>query len=106
VKIPEPAKPTLDLTPTVRGPNPKDKAKAEAQAREAAQKQAEYRRELAAKLGEVTSGLKAGFESGTKVDVGSDPGAAYASYALLVQTVYDSAWQVQPDLSIQESLCL
>src|SRR6266540_1088849 len=101
-KTPVPTKDTLDLVPTVRGPNPKDKAKADAQAQEAARKQAEYCRELAAKLGEVTSGLKAGFEGGTKVVVGGDGGEAYSNYALLVQTVYDNAWQVLPDLAIQE----
>src|SRR6266540_1217929 len=34
VKTPVPTKDTLDLVPTVRGPNPKDKAKADAQAQE------------------------------------------------------------------------
>src|SRR5437867_4683755 len=101
-KTPEPAKPTLDLIPTVRGPSAKDKAKAEAEAREAAQRQADYRQKLATKLGDVTSGLKAGFEGGTKVDVFGDGREAYANYALLVQTVYDSAWQVLPDLALQE----
>ncbi len=102
VKTPAPTKPTLDLVPTVRGPNPKDKAKAEAQAREAARQQAEYRRRIVDKLDEVASGLKAGFEGGTKVEVGGDGREAYANYALLVQTVYDNAWHVLPDLAIQE----
>ncbi len=98
-KTPVPTKDTLDLVPTVRGPNPKDKAKADAQAQEAARKQAEYRRELAAKLGEVTSGLKAGFEGGTKVDVGGPGGEAYANYSSFVQAAYDAAWRVLPDLA-------
>jgi len=102
VKTPVAATPALELRPATRDPYAKERAKAEAQAREAAQQRAEYRRGLAAKLNEVNSGLKAGFESGTKVDVGGDGREAYADYAFLVQTVYDSAWQVQPDLASQE----
>ena len=105
VKTPEPAKPVLDLVPTVRGPSAKDKAKAEAEAREAreaAQRQTAYREKLAAKLGDVTSGLKAGFESGTKVDVGGPGSAAYANYASFVQAAYDAAWRVLPDLASKE----
>jgi len=105
VKTPEPAKPVLDLVPTVRGPSAKDKAKVEAEAREAREatrRQVEYREKLAAKLGDVTSGLKAGFESGTKVDVRGDGGAAYANYASFVQAAYDAAWRVLPDLASKE----
>lgn len=102
VKTPAPTKPALDLVPRVRGPNPKDKAKADAQAREAAQKQAEYRRQLADKLGQVATGLKAGFEGGTKVDVGGVGGEAYASYASFIQAAYDEAWRVLPDLASQD----
>jgi TonB family protein len=99
VKTPAPTKDTIDLVPTKRDPNAKEKAKAEAQAREAAQKQAEYRRELAEKLGQVATGLKAGFKDGTKVDVGGPGGEAYANYASFIQAAYDEAWRVLPDLA-------
>jgi TonB family protein len=105
VKPPELAKPTLDLTPTVRGPSAKEKAKAEAEAREAheaARRQAEYRQRLADQLGKLASGLKAGFEGGTKVDVGGPGGEAYANYSSLVQAAYDSAWRVLPDLASKD----
>ena len=101
----KPAEPKLDLVPTVKGPSAKEKARLEAearQAREASEKQAAFRKELTSKLGNMSSGLKAGFENGTKVDVGGDGAKAYAGYALLVQAAYDSAWQVQPDLAAQE----
>ena len=94
-----PAEPALDLKRTVRDPYAKERAKAAAEAKEAAQKRAEYRRELANKLDKVTDGLKAGFEGGTKVDVGGPGGEAYASYAALVQAAYDGAWRVLPDLA-------
>ena len=98
-KTPVATEPTLDLKRTVRDPYKQERAKAEAQAREAAQQRAEYRRELANKLDKVTDGLKAGFENGTKVDVGGPGGEAYASYAALVQAAYDGAWRVLPDLA-------
>jgi outer membrane biosynthesis protein TonB len=101
----KPAEPKLDLVPTVKGPSAKDKAKAEEaarQAREAAQKEKQFREGLANRLNTMSSELRAGFEGGTKVDVGGDGAKAYAGYALLVQAAYDSAWQVQPDLAVQE----
>jgi TonB family protein len=96
-KTPTPTQPTLDLVPSVR--TDPAKIKAEAQAREAAKQRADYNRLLATKLGEVTSGLKAGFEGGTKVDVGGPGGQAYANYATIVQAAYDAAWRVLPDLA-------
>ena len=98
VKTPAPTAPTLDLVPTVRGPSPKDKAKAEAEAR-AAQRQAEQRRELASQIAKAASGLKAGFKEGTQVDVGGPGGEAYANYASFIQAAYDQAWRVLPDLA-------
>lgn len=96
-KTPTPTQPALDLVPTVR--TDPAKIKADAQAREAAKQRAEYNQKLASKLGEVTSGLKAGFEGGTKVDVGGPGGQAYANYATIVQAAYDAAWRVLPDLA-------
>ncbi len=100
---PTPPKTILDsLVPTVRGPDKAAQARAEAQAREAVRQEAADRRALANRLGNVTAGLKAGFESGTKVEVGGTGGEAYANYAFLVQTIYDAAWLVLPDLAAQD----
>ncbi len=105
-KAPVPPKPQLELVPTVRNDNTKAREKAEAAEREtrkAAQQDANFRRELASKVAQTTtSGLKAGFEGGTKVDVGGPGGKAYANYALFVREAYDNAWQVMPDLASQD----
>jgi len=94
-----PTEPALDLKRTVRDPYKQERAKAAAEAKEAAQRQAEYRRELANRIGQANDKFKAGFEGGTKVDVGGPGGEAYASYASLVQAAYDGAWRVLPDLA-------
>ena len=102
-----PPKTILDsLVPTVRGSDKAAKDREEAQAREvarvAARQAAADHVALANRLGNVTAGLKAGFESGTKVEVGGTGGEAYANYSFLVQTIYDAAWQVLPDLASQD----
>ncbi|MEY2408562.1 MAG: TonB terminal [Verrucomicrobiota bacterium] len=98
-KPPVAPKPQLDLVPTVRNNTTKAREKEEAALREAARQDANLRREIASKLGQPTTALKAGFESGTKVDVGGPGGEAYANYSAFVQAAYDAAWRVLPDLA-------
>jgi TonB family protein len=106
VKTPATTTPKLDLTPTVRNNTTKAKEKAEAaerEARAAAQKDANFRKELASKIDRSSGAeLSAGFKDGVKVEVGGPGGQAYAGYALFVREIYENAWQVMPDLANQD----
>jgi TonB family protein len=93
----KPPEPTLK--PIVRGADTKAKEKAEAEAREAARAEAAYRSQIAKALGKTASGLREGFASGTKVEVGGPGGAAYADYRQFVQAIYDEAWLLPQDTS-------
>lgn len=114
---PEPTKPRINLSelkPVVKDDKSKAKAEAEAQAakeaKAAAQRQAAAanaaRQRLAQRLSGAAESLRAGFSSGTKVDVGGPGGEAYASYGALVQMAYESAWQVLPDLNDDDAVAV
>lgn len=110
------------LTPVKRTTVDKEKAKREAEkakreaeeraaAREAERQAAEQARQarvaqerFAKAVGQATSSLQRGFSSGTKVEIGGPGGEAYASYDAFVQAAYYDAWQVQSDVSDEDSV--
>jgi len=78
------------------------KAKAEAEAkatRDAVSK-------LASHLDKSVAGLSRGFAQGTAVDVGGPGGEAYADYAQFVKQMYDDAWVVMSDLTIEQGMAV
>jgi len=89
------------LVPKVRNNEDKIKARAEAETREAAREaaresaraEAAYQAKVARALGQMATGLREGFASGTKVDLGGPGGAAFADYGQIVQAIYQDAWE-------------
>jgi periplasmic protein TonB len=84
----------------------REKARKEAEAQEKARQAAEATRQarlaqqrLASAIGQATTALQRGFQSGTKIEVGGPGGEAYANYAAFVQAMYDEAWKVKPDFA-------
>jgi TonB family protein len=89
----------------------REKARKEAEAQEKARRAAEAARQaklaqerFAKALGNATTALQRGFQSGTKVEVGGPGGEAYANYDAFVQAAYYDAWQVQPDVADDDSV--
>jgi len=112
-----PVKPRIDLselTPVTK--TDKNKAKAEAEARaekeakEAARKQAAAanaaRQRLAQQFSKTADALQRGFSSGTKVDVGGPGGEAYANYGAFVQSAYEDAWKILPDINDDDAVAV
>lgn len=93
----------------------KAKAKAEAEARERAERaeheqaladaraQAAYANRVAKTIGGTAAGLREGFASGTKVDVGGPGGTAFADYRQFVQAVFDEAWILTRDITTEDA---
>ena len=102
-----------ELKPVQRTQADKAKAKAEAEAHERAaeasaqaRQMANARRKLGEKLSNQVSDMRSGFEGATKVEVGGPGGEAYADYGSLVQTIYQNAWRIQPDLSDEDFITI
>jgi len=92
--------PRVDLTKVVPRPNrttAKKNSEAEANARAAAADKAA--KQLAATVNDARARLRAGFASGTVVDVGGPGGEAYADYKEFVRAIYDEAWMVSDQLT-------
>src|SRR5258706_2987355 len=118
VKPTTPTVPNLNLKPVTRK-NPPDKSKAEAvdlkptknsakstskadnarAAREAGAK-------LAQQLAKTKEGLQRGSAKGTAVNVHGEGGEAYAPYSHLVKEIYDDAWVVALDLSLDSGVAV
>jgi len=77
-------------------------AAAQAAARERQRKAAAAFSDMAQQLGTSMSGLRQGFNNGTKVDVGGPGGAAFANYKQYVQMAYENAWVITPELTDQD----
>ena len=102
-------KPRIDLSelkPVERTQADKRRDQAEAEAREAKRQAAAARQRLAKQIGDSAAAMQRGFSSGTKVEVGGPGGEAYGDYASYVQTVYESAWQILPDLNDSDSVAV
>ena len=98
VKEPIALKPVVRKTPDKPNDDSTDvkpvrNAKAEAKQRAAGAK-------IAQQLAKAKEGLQRGFSQGTAVDVGGPGGAAFADYGHFVKEIYDDAWVVPPDLSL------
>jgi outer membrane biosynthesis protein TonB len=106
------AKPRIDLTelkPVERTQTDKRNDQAEAEAREAKRQAAAAnaaRQRLAKQIGEAAAAMQRGFAGGTKVEVGGPGGEAYADYASMVQTIYETAWQILPDLDDSDAIAV
>lgn len=84
----------------------REAAAARAAARERARQAAALSDKLSRDLSSAISGLRQGFNSGTKVDVGGPGGAAFANYKLFVQMAYENAWVITPELTDQDFVAL
>jgi len=105
----------LDLKPAVRKSNTKPetanikptkstaketaKSKADADARAAGAK-------LAQQIAKAKEGLQRGFSQGTAINVWGEGGPAYADYAQTVKSIYDDAWIVLPDISLDAGMAV
>jgi TonB family protein len=100
VKTTIPKQAPIELRPLNKTAAAKPKADPKAKARN------DEREKLAKALGQVRENMRQGFTSGTAVEVSGPGGPAYASYRSFVFAAYDNAWQVQPDVTNDDSTVL
>lgn len=92
-----PKQPPIELRPLNKtAAKPKTNAKAQNAEKE----------KLAKALANVRENLRQGFTSGTAVEVSGPGGEAYASYRSFVFAAYDNAWQVNPDVTNDDSVVI
>jgi TonB family protein len=96
----KPKQAPIELTPVNKSKTDQEKTRKEAETK-AAERAAQDR--LAKQLGKVRQNLRQGFTSGTVVEVHGPGGEAYASYRTYVFAAYDNAWQIQPDITDDDS---
>lgn len=89
---------------SLKKPADRTKPKTDQAKARAAEKAAQEK--LAKALGKVRENMRQGFTSGTAVEVSGPGGAAYASYRSFVFAAYDNAWQVNPDVSNDDSVVI
>ena len=90
----ESSTPALSLKPTTRSQMAKATAKSSTSTADAdAKRRAELAQKITKTLGGAQESLRAGFKSGTKMEVWGPGGEAYAGYEAFVQAVYDDAWE-------------
>jgi TonB family protein len=88
-----------EVKPSNRATKDTSQAKADAAAREAGAK-------LAEQFAKAKEGLRRGFSQGTAINVWGEGGPAYADYAQTVKSIYDDAWIVLPDISLDAGLAV
>jgi TonB family protein len=94
------------LKPVVRK-NPRtdtDRSKQQKEERDALKTAREASDKIAKQLSRTTEGLQRGFAQGTAINVYGTGGLAYANYTHFVREIYDDAWTVPSDVSLDSGV--